>query len=141
MDKAYYWMSLDVHSRSCEFAASTPGGRITERRTVPTSIPPLVEAIRSVRRPRALVFEEGPMAGWLSRNLREHADRVIVCDPRHNHLIAKDGDKDDPIDTEKLLALARGMRTSIRPSASGVRARCGSTWGSVWSVEPAEKAR
>jgi transposase len=108
MDKAYYWMALDVHSRSCEFAASTPGGRITERRTVPTSIPPLVEAIRSVRRPRALVLEEGPMAGWLSRNLKEHTDRIIVCDPRRNHLIAKDGDKDDPIDTEKLLSLARG---------------------------------
>lgn len=108
MDKAYYWMSLDVHSRSCEFAASTPGGRVTDRRSLPTSIPPLVEAVRSVRRPRALVMEEGPMAGWLSRNLGEHVDRLIVCDPRRNHLIARDGDKDDPIDSQKLLDLARG---------------------------------
>lgn len=108
MDKAYYWMSLDVHSRWCEFAAATPGGRILDRRRLATSIPPLIEAIRSVRRPRALVFEEGPMAGWLSRNLSAEVDKLIVCDPRRNHLIARDGDKDDPIDAEKLLGLARG---------------------------------
>lgn len=108
MDQGYHWMSLDVHSRSCEFAASTPGGRITDRRTLATAIPPLLEAIRSVRRPRALVMEEGPMAGWLGRNLAGEVDKLIVCDPRRNHLIARDGDKDDPIDSEKLLMLARG---------------------------------
>lgn len=30
-----------------------------------------------------------------------------MCDPRRNRLICEDGDKDDPIDTEKLLQLAR----------------------------------
>jgi transposase len=101
-------MSLDVHSRSCEFAASTPGGRITEKRSLATAIPALLEAIRSVRRPRALVLEEGPMAGWIARGLGGEVDKLIVCDPRRNHLIARDGDKDDAIDAEKLLMLARG---------------------------------
>ena len=31
-----------------------------------------------------------------------------MCDPRRNALVAKDGDKDDPIDVVKLLQLARG---------------------------------
>ena len=47
------------------------------------------------------------MAGWLYRNLSEFADEVIVCDPRRNALIAKDGDKDDAIDAEKLNNLYR----------------------------------
>ncbi|MBI1916970.1 MAG: transposase [Planctomycetes bacterium] len=33
---------------------------------------------------------------------------MTVCDPRRNHLIAKDSDKDDPIDAEKLAQLLRG---------------------------------
>ena len=48
------------------------------------------------------------MAGWLYRNLRDVADELIVCDPRRNAHIAKDGDKDDPIDAEKLNDLYRG---------------------------------
>jgi len=64
--------------------------------------------LAQVKRPRILTFEEGPMAGWLARNLRPHVDQLIVCDPKRNALIAKDGDKDDPIDAEKLARLLRG---------------------------------
>ncbi len=33
---------------------------------------------------------------------------LLVCEPRRNALIAKDGDKDDPIDAERLAQLLRG---------------------------------
>ena len=29
------------------------------------------------------------MADWLYRSLLPHADEVLVCEPRRNHLIAK----------------------------------------------------
>jgi transposase len=114
-------MALDVSCEFCEFAAQTPGGRRRHRRTVATRIPQLREAVQSIRRPRILVLEEGPMADWLFRNLREHVDDLIVCDPRRNHLIANDGDKDDPIDAEKLLELARGnhLRRVHHPPSDG----------------------
>jgi hypothetical protein len=48
------------------------------------------------------------MAGWLYRNLKGLADELIVCDPRRNAHVAKEGDKDDPIDAEKLNDLYRG---------------------------------
>ncbi len=48
------------------------------------------------------------MAGWLYRNLKPCVDELIVCDPRRNAHVAKDGDKDDPIDAEKLNDLYRG---------------------------------
>jgi transposase len=101
-------IALDVHCQFTEIAVLTAGGRISKREQCPTSIPALAEAITSVRRPRDLVFEEGPLADWLLRNLGEHVDAVTVCDPRRNHLIAKDSDKDDPIDAEKLGQLYRG---------------------------------
>jgi transposase len=97
-----------VHCQSCEFVAASPSGGIIERKRLPTAIPEMAEAIESVRRPRTVVFEEGPLADWLFRSLSPAADEIIVCDPRRNHLIARDGDKDDPIDAEKLVQLARG---------------------------------
>jgi len=48
------------------------------------------------------------MSGWLYRNLASHADELIVCDPRRNAHVAKDGDKDDAIDAAKLNDLYRG---------------------------------
>ena len=73
-----------------------------------TTIPALIEEVDRVPRPRAVVLEEGPLADWIARGLGGHADDVAVCDPRRNHLIAKDSDKDDPIDVEKLARLYRG---------------------------------
>jgi transposase len=35
-------------------------------------------------------------------------DRLVICNPRRNHLIAKESDKDDPIDALKLAELFRG---------------------------------
>lgn len=103
-----HFIALDVHCEFCEMAAITHSGRELCRERCATTIPALVAAIDSVRRPRALTFEEGPLADWLARNLRPHVDRLIVCEPRRNALIAKDGDKDDPIDVDKLARLLRG---------------------------------
>jgi transposase len=52
-------------------------------------------------------MEEGPMAGWLYRNLFDKVDRLVVSDPRRNKLIASDRDSDDKIDSAKLAALLR----------------------------------
>ena len=101
-------IALDTHCQDSEVVVTTGTGRLTRRERCPTTIPTLTEVIRSVRRPRELVFEEGPLADWLFRNLRDLVDEIVVCDPRRNHLIAKESDKDDPIDAEKLAQLYRG---------------------------------
>lgn len=67
-----------------------------------------MELLEGVRRPRVLTFEEGPLADWLARNLRPHVERLIVCEPRRNAFIAKESDKDDSLDAEKLAQLLRG---------------------------------
>lgn len=103
-----YFVALDVHAAFTEIAVVTGKGKVTRRERCPTSIPELVAVIKQVRSPRRVTFEEGPLASWLSRNLRPHCDQLIVCDPRRNHLVANDGDKDDPIDAEKLALLFKG---------------------------------
>jgi transposase len=103
-----YFIALDTHCEFCEMAAISSSGKIIQRGRCETSIPALVAALDTVRRPRTLTFEEGPLADWLARNLRPHVERLIVCDPRRNALIAKEGDKDDPLDAERLAQLLRG---------------------------------
>ena len=103
-----HFIALDTHCATTDLAVVTGRGRLTKRLVCVTAIPPLVEAITGVRRPRYVTFEEGPLADWLYRSLRSHVDDVFVCEPRRNHLIAKDSDKDDPIDAEKLAQLYRG---------------------------------
>jgi transposase len=99
---------MDTHCQFCELVAMTERGRVVRRDRCATNIPALVEAIDQVPRPRFLTIEEGPLADWLYRNLVDRVDEMVVCEPRRNHLIAKDSDKDDPIDAEKLAHLYRG---------------------------------
>ena len=106
--KQRHFIGMDVHCKFSEVAAVTEAGRLTYQGQCATSIPTLVQELEKIPRPRHLVIEEGPLADWLWRNLREHVDEMVICNPRRNHLIAKEGDKDDPIDAPKLAQLYRG---------------------------------
>lgn len=103
-----HFIALDTHCSFSEMAVVSQSGRLLKRDRCATAIPQIVEMLDQVRRPRVLTFEEGPLADWLARNLRTHVEKLIVCEPRRNALIAKDGEKDDPIDAEKLAQLLRG---------------------------------
>lgn len=102
------FIALDVHKAFSEMVVLSCTGRVTKRQRLSTAVPSLVKAINGIRRPRRLTFEEGPLAGWLSRNLRPHVDELVVCEPRRNRWIAREGDKTDPVDAEKLARLYRG---------------------------------
>ena len=102
-----YFITMDTHCRTTDICVKTASGKLVKREHVSTGIRQLREVIESVPRPRRVAFEEGSMAGWLFRNLKESVDELIVCDPRRNAYVAKDGDKDDPIDAEKLNDLYR----------------------------------
>ena len=103
-----HFVGLDVHTQGTEMAVVSQTGRVTRRERCKTTIPDLLTIIKSIGRPRYVVIEEGPIADWLLRNLSDSVDSLTICDPRRNHLIAKDSDKDDPIDAEKLAQLHRG---------------------------------
>lgn len=106
--KRVHYIASDTHCPFCEVVAVTHTGEVRLRERCETTIPVLVEVLEKVPHPRRFVIEEGSLADWLYRNLRDHVDEMIVCDPRRNALVAKDSDKDDPIDAEKLAQLYRG---------------------------------
>lgn len=106
--RSVHFIGVDAHCKSSELKAVTMSGRLTHDWQGPTTFPALAEAIKTIPRPRRLVVEEGAISDWLWRNLAPLVDEFIICDPRRNHLIAKEGEKDDPIDAEKLAQLLRG---------------------------------
>ncbi|HEX3675499.1 MAG TPA: transposase [Rhizomicrobium sp.] len=103
-----HYIAMDTHSYTTEICVKTRANGPARRWNVPTTIPAILEVIESIKRPRHLTFEEGPLAAWLYRNLKHAVDRALVCDPRKNAWISKGGDKDDPIDASKLNDLLAG---------------------------------
>lgn len=103
-----YFITMDVHSRTTDSTIRTKPGKLVKRERVNTGIPQIRQIIESVPHPRYVAIEEGSLSGWIYRNVKDLTDKMIVCDPRRNAYIAKDGDKDDPIDSDKLNELLRG---------------------------------
>jgi transposase len=67
----------------------------------------MVDAVRSVSGPKKLVIEEGSMTGFLCMLLRPYVDELVVADPKQNHWISKNEQKDDPDDATRLAQLLR----------------------------------
>lgn len=105
---AQVYIALDTHCSTTDMAVVTARGKVIKQDRCMTTIPALWAAITSVPGRRSVTFEEGPLAGWLARQLRPAVDELLVCDPRRNALIAKDSDKNDPLDALKLAHLFRG---------------------------------
>ena len=104
---ATYYIGADVHSNNTELAIEKRG-RIVARYSVPTSVSAISTVLNSLQGKKIFAMEEGPMAGWLYRNLSEKVEEFIVSEPRRNKLISCEGDRDDRIDSGKLAALLRG---------------------------------
>jgi len=104
---ATYYIGADVHSNSIEMAIQHRK-KIVKRYTIPASISAVSQVLDSLQGKKHMAIEEGPMAGWLYRNLHRKVDSFIVADPRRNKLISSDGDHDDKIDSAKLALLLAG---------------------------------
>jgi transposase len=101
------YIGADVHPYNTELSVENRK-KIVSRYSVPTTIPAIAEILKALPGKKYLAMEEGPMAGWLYRNLQRFVDKLIICDPRRNKYIYADGDVDDTIAADKLAQLLRG---------------------------------
>lgn len=102
-----YYIGIDVHSNNTEIAIRYKG-QIIQRFALPTAIPEISAVLDAIKGKKMMAIEEGPMAGWLYRNLLKKVDKFIISEPRRNKLISSDGDHDDKIDSAKLAMLLEG---------------------------------
>ena len=74
-----YYIGADVHSNSTELAIEKKG-EIVAQYTVPTSIPAIAHVLDSIQGKKCLAVEEGPMSGWLYRNLHDKLEQFMSSD-------------------------------------------------------------
>jgi transposase len=103
-----HYVGVDVHALTTDLAVLSASGQLVQRHRCRTTISELVGVFEKIGRPIHVALEEGPLADWLYRNLLPYVDHITVAEPRRNRLIAKDSDKDDGLDAEKLAQLLRG---------------------------------
>jgi transposase len=72
----------------------------------PSSVEDLKIYLKSLKGTKILALEESNNSQWLYVEIREHVDKLVVCDPYRNHLLS-DGPKTDKIDATKLVRLLR----------------------------------
>ncbi len=139
---AKYYIGADVHVNNTELAVEYRR-KIVQRYSVPTSIPAISAVLASLQGKKILAMEEGPMAGWLYRNLNEKVDKLVVSEPRRNKLISSEGDRDDRIDSAKLAVLLRGNFLKAvhhcREQYGSPTFQCGHLNCLPWSVTPARR--
>jgi transposase len=99
------FISLDAHSQSSFFTIQTRRGRVVKRGEVATTERELLDLVRSVRRPRHLIFEEGVVSHWLYMLLKDEVDELVVCKPPERR-----GAKTDRIDAHQLACDLRQER-------------------------------
>ena len=102
------YFGLDAHKRTCTLAGMDLPGDVVSARTFPTSESLLIHNVSRIHaKTKWLALEESTLSGWIAGILRPHVDRLIVCDPVHNTLISRGGNKDDVIDAVKICRLFR----------------------------------
>ena len=112
-------IAMDTHGKTTDICCKKTVQSEPKCWHVPTTIPRLREVIESIARPRWLTFEEGPLADWLNRELRISVDKLIVCDPRRNALVVKDGDADERMEhrvseANKIIGRLKGWGVIVR---------------------------
>lgn len=100
------YVGLDVHKATLVIAVLNAVGQVVMRNVIATEATIIREFFQGLRGTIAVVLEEGTHATWLAALLKPLVKTVVVCDPRHNKLLAA-GNKADQTDAEKLARLLR----------------------------------
>jgi len=107
-----FYGGLDVGSSICELVVIDDQGERVYAKQFDTSERNLIlhvqDARKGLRGELHLALEEGEMAQWIAGVLRPEVTRLVVADPKRNAWIARDTQKGDRFDAEKLAKLFRG---------------------------------
>ena len=96
------YIGLDAHATTCTLAVVGPSGRRLGSQVVETNGSALIEAVKTVARPRHLCLEEGTQSAWLYEVLTPVVDELVVTQQTRS----PQGNKNDKLD-------AYGLATAL----------------------------
>lgn len=116
-----YYVGMDVHKATIVSAVVDSFGKIVSQSIIETSTQAVRDFCHSLRGEIHVTFEEGNHAAWLYDVVEPLVKHVVVCNPKHNHLLTK-GSKNDRIDARKLAELLRlGALKAVYHGEHGTR--------------------
>ena len=101
-----YYIGMDCHVTTLDFAEVNEAGRLVKADRVATNVNGFIEFVKKVP-PRTIYMEESTLAAWALEICVRFGEKLVITDAKKNHWIGSSGQKDDSIDALKLAQLAR----------------------------------
>ena len=106
--KKVAYMGFDVHAGNSMLGVMDEEGHYQGHQACKTTEAELIRLVQSVEaKEKYLVIEESTLAQWVSQILKPYAKEIVICDPRENRLISRNGSKRDETDCYQLCRLLR----------------------------------
>lgn len=108
MEQVYdHYIAADWSIKNMAIARMTSKHNKIHVIDVPSDLTELQVYLKSLRGTKILTIEETTTSQWLYTELKDHVDRLLICDPVRNHLLSE-GAKTDKLDASKLVQLLKG---------------------------------
>jgi transposase len=101
-----HYIAIDWAAKNMAIARMTKKSNKITAIDVPTDVAELQFYLKNLKGTKVLAFEETTTSQWLYVELKDHVDRLVVCDPHRNKLL-NEGAKTDKIDASKLVQLLK----------------------------------
>jgi len=101
-----HYVAIDWAAQNMAIARMTKKSNKIHVIDVPADIKELQFYLKNLKGSKILTVEETTTSQWLYTELRDHVDRIFVCDPYRNRLLSE-GPKTDKIDASKLVQLLK----------------------------------
>jgi hypothetical protein len=101
-----HYIAIDWSIKNMAIARMTKKSNKITAIDVPSDIEDLQTYLKNIRGTKILAIEETTTSQWLYAELKEYADRILICDPNRNKLL-NEGPKTDKIDASKLVQLLK----------------------------------
>lgn len=118
------YIAIDLHSNHSLIGFMNKQGQYIGQQRFPTTAVNLINQVTAIpAESKWLTIEQSNIAFWAAEQLRDHVDKLIVCDPRHNALISASENKNDHLDTLRLCRLLRmgSLKPVWTPEHLGIR--------------------
>lgn len=101
-----HYVAIDWSIKNMAIARLTAKSNKITTIDVPACVTELRAYLKNLKGTKILAIEETTTSQWLYTELKDHVDRIFICDPWRNRLLS-DGPKTDKIDAAKLVQLLR----------------------------------
>ena len=102
------YAALDLHSARSVLGGMDHDGNELGQSRFPTDAEHLTQAVRALGGTGVcLTMEASSLTRWAAGLVRPLVERLVICEPRHNRLIAEDPNKNDGQDVTNMCLLLR----------------------------------